>query len=151
MSFPKPFSGNDNDNKSKISDFLVGDVFYIQSDSKYNLYKLLVVDTEFECYHILSYMPLENLPSIADIDKLSIFVYHSPFDKKAFAHAILLTNKPITSNDLIGYHEYLRQTQAPNYYIPIATNYYKSGLALTDEKKHYEAIGAYSKAIDLFP
>ncbi len=141
----------DNSEKQQVTDFSVGDIFYTNSDNKFNPYKLLVIDTEFECYHVLAYSPVDNLPALTDIDKLSIFVYHSPFDKKAFANAVLLTNQPLTANDLVGYHEYLRQTQEPNYYIPIAKEYYKAGLVLTDQKKHYEAINSYSKAIDLFP
>lgn len=152
MSFLKKlFSGADNKDESKMTDFSAGDIFYIKADNKFNLYKLLVIDSEFECYHILTYSPVDSLPSISDIDHLPVFVYHSPFDKKAFANATLLTNMPLTADDLIGYHEYLRQTQDPNFYIPIANNYYKAGLTLTDQKKHYEAIDSYSKAIDLFP
>ena len=150
-SFNNMSSNNDSENKNKTSDFLVGDIFYTHIDSKYNLYKLLVIDTDFECYHILSYFPLNNLPLITYIDKFAIFVYHCPFDKKVFKNATFLANKPITANDLIGYHEYLRQTQDPSYYTSIALNYYKSGLMLTDENKHHEAIDSYSKAIDLFP
>lgn len=137
--------------KEQVADFSIGDIFYTKTDGKYNLFKLLVDDKEFECYHILTYSPLDNLPTVDSIDNLQVFVYHSPFDKKAFAGATLLTNKLITANDLIGYHEYLRQTQEPIYYVSIANSYYKAGLKLTDEKKHYEAIDSYTKAIDLFP
>lgn len=141
----------DNSKTEQPKDFSIGDIFYTKSEEKFKLYKLLVVDNEYECYHILTYSPLDSLPSISDIDNLSVFVYHSPFDKKAFANPLLLTNKPIKAKDLIGYHEYLRQTQEPNYYVSIATSYYKSALGLTDEMKHNEAIDEYSKAIDLFP
>lgn len=108
----------------QVADFSIGDIFYTKTDEKYNLFKLLVDDKEFECYHILTYSPLDNLPSVDSIDNLQVFVYHSPFDKKAFADATLLTNKQITANDLIGYHEYLHQTQEPNYYVSIANSYY---------------------------
>ncbi|MBL7997850.1 MAG: tetratricopeptide repeat protein [Candidatus Kapabacteria bacterium] len=140
-----------NSKTEQITDFSVGDIIYTKTDSKFNLYKLLAIDTEFECYHILTYSPIDNLPSLTDIDKLSIFVYHSPFDKKAFANATLLTNQSLIASDLIGYHEYLRQTQDLSFYVTIANSYYKAGLALTDQKKHYDAIDSYSKAIDLFP
>jgi tetratricopeptide (TPR) repeat protein len=149
--FKKLFSGNDGKQNDRTLDFSEGDIFYIKSGNNYNIYKLLVIDTDFECYHILTFSPLDSLPKISGIDNLSISVYHSPFDKKAFAGASLLANKPVTSGDLIGYHEYLRQTQDASFYVPIANNYYKSGYKLTDEKKHLEAIDAYSKAIDLFP
>ncbi len=141
----------DNSKTEQVTDFSVGDIFYTKTDNKFNLYKLLVIDTEFDCYHISTYSPVDKLPALTDIDKLSIFVYHSPFDQKAFANATLLTNQPVTVNDLVGYHEYLRQTQNSSFYVPIANSYYKAGLALTDHKKHYEAIDSYSKAIDLFP
>ena len=131
--------------------FSEGDIFYTQSGNNYYIFKLLVIDADFDCYHILSFSPLNSLPTISSVDNLSISVYHSPFDKHAFAGATLLTNKTVTSDDLVGYHEYLRQTQEPGVYLPIANNYYKSGFRLTDEKKHFEAIDAYSKAIDLFP
>jgi len=149
--FKKLFSTSDNKDNIKARDFSVGDIFYTKTTNKYNVFKLLNIDTEFECYHILSYSPVDTLPLATEINSLAIFVYHSPFDKKAFSNPILLTNKAVTADDLIGYHEYLRQTQDPDFYIPIANNYYKSGLALTDHKKHDEAIEAYSKAIDLFP
>lgn len=105
----------DNSNAGQVAGFSIGDIFYTKSDGKYNLYKLLVNDKEFGCYHILTYAPVDNLPNVDSIDNLPVFVFHSPFDKKAFAGATLLTNKQIVANDLIGYHEYLRQTQEPNY------------------------------------
>jgi tetratricopeptide (TPR) repeat protein len=91
------------------------------------------------------------LPSPKNINSLEVAVYHSPIDKNGFKDAKLLTKDKISSDDLIGYHEYLRQTQEPNYYIPIANEYYQAGLRLTDEKKHYDAIDSYSKAVDLMP
>ena len=141
----------DNSKKEQVTNFSIGDIFYTNTNGKYNLYKLLVDDKEFECYHILTYKPVDKLPTDEEIDKLQILVYHSPFDKKAFKDAIYLAHKQIIANDLVGYHEYLRQTQDANYYVSIANSYYKTGLKLTDEKKHYEAIDSYSKAVDLFP
>ncbi len=149
--FLKNKTQTENSKMEQASDFSVGDIFYTKTDNKFNLYKLLAIDKAFECYHVLSYSPVDNLPSPTDIHKLSIFVYHSPFDKKAFVNATLVTNQMLTANDLIGYHEYLRQTQAPSFYIPIANSYYKEGFERTSQKKHYEAIDSYSKAIDLFP
>lgn len=135
----------------RSSDFSEGDVFYTQIDNRYHIYKLLVFDREFDCYHVLSYDPLDTLPGSDETADLEIYSYHAPIDKNGFAGAKVLTNKKITSDDLIGYHEYLRQTQEPNDYIPIAIKYYEAGLQLTDEQEHTEAIDAYSKAIDLLP
>lgn len=144
-------AGNSKTEQVKGSHFSIGDVFYTKTAGKFHLYKLLADDTEFECYHILTYSPAENLPTKEEIKHLEVLVYHSPFDKKAFTGATLLTNIKVVAEDLIGYHEYLRQTQEPSYYVSIANNYYQAGLKLTDEKKQDEAIDSYSKAIDLFP
>ncbi|MBT1711033.1 tetratricopeptide repeat protein [Fulvivirgaceae bacterium PWU5] len=141
----------DHSKNEQVVEFSVGDIFYTEKNEKFNLYKILAEDKEFECYHILTYAPVNSLPAGNDIDNLPVSVYHSPFAKKAFAGAVLLTNKQIIADDLIGYHEYLHQTQEPNYYLPIANEYYKAALRLTDEKRHYDAIDSYSKAIDLFP
>lgn len=149
--FKKLFAGNTGPVESKPAEFFVGDIFYTQLENQFYLFKLLAIEEDTACYHVLSYAPVKNLPPIADIEKLPVFAYHSPFAKSAFAKSTLLVNKYVNAGQLIGYHEYLRQTQNPNHYIPIANNYYKSGIRLTNEKKLNEAIDSYSKAIDLFP
>jgi tetratricopeptide (TPR) repeat protein len=109
------------------------------------------LDKGFDCYHVLSYKPLDTLPSGKSVDNLEVSIYHLPIDKNGFVDAKFLIKDKVSSNDLIGYHEYLRQTQEPTYYIPIANEYFQSGLRLTDEKKLYDAIDSYSKAVDLVP
>lgn len=149
--FKRLFSTKTNEQPTGQSDFSEGDIFYTHFGNQYHIYKLLVFDKEFECYHVLGYKPLDTLPSTKNVDNLEVAVYHTPIDKNGFKDAKLLTKDKISSDDLIGYHEYLRQTQEPNYYIPIANEYYQAGLRLTDEKKHGDAIDSYSKAIDLVP
>jgi len=141
----------DNSKNQQAVEFSVGDIIYTKTSGKLHLHKILAEDKDFECYHVLTYEPVDSLPASDDIDHLTVFVYHSPFAKTAFAGASLLTKKQIIADDLIGYHEYLRQTQEPDYYLPIANGYYKAALKLTDEGEHYDAIDSYSKAIDLFP
>lgn len=131
--------------------FSAGDLFYSPDAGKYRLYKLLVHDVEFACYHVLMYEPVDALPVGDEIDRLEIFAYHAPIDANAFAGSMLLANRPVKADDLIGYHEYLKQTQDPQYYISIANGYYREAIRLTDENRHLEAIDSYSKAIDLFP
>ena len=137
--------------KNNKEGFELGDIFYSQSENGYELYKLLAIDKEFEIYHVLCYSTIDHLLPISDVEKIPVMIYHSPFDKKAFEDCSLLTNRPITSSELIGYHEYLRQTSSPEFYTQIAIDYFNDGLRLTDENKHDEAIDAYSKAIDLVP
>jgi len=131
--------------------FSEGDIFYIQYNNQYHIFKLLVFDKDFECYHILSYEPVTTLPGNEHASGLEVATYHSPVDVNGFKDAKLLATTKVTADDLIGYHEYLRQTQDPGYYVPIAKKYYQAGYVLTDEKKYYDAIDAYSKAADLIP
>lgn len=131
--------------------FKSGDIFYVKNNRKINLYKLLKNDEDAECYHVLSYMPLTSVPDEEAITSLDVYSYHAPIHSGSFSEAVLLTNQPVMADDLIGYHEYLCQTQSPEQYLPLAEEYYRSGLDLTYQNKYPEAIDAYSKAIDLFP
>ncbi|MBO9634795.1 MAG: tetratricopeptide repeat protein, partial [Chitinophagaceae bacterium] len=131
--------------------FTAGDIFYKKENGKFNIYKLLVNDADFGCYHVLMYTPVASLPAEDSIHTLDIYLYHAPINSSSFDGSTLLTNRPVVADDLIGYHEFLRQTQDPGYYVKIAGEYYQEGYRLTDEHKHLEAIDAYSKAIDLFP
>ena len=149
--FKRLFSSKTNEQSDLKRDFSEGDIFYTHFHNQYHFYKLLVFDKDFECYHVLSYKSLGTLPGNNSADSLEVAVYHAPIDKNGFKDAKLFTKDKVTPDDLVGYHEYLRQTQEPNYYIPIANEYYQAGLRLTNEKKHYEAIDSYSKAIDLIP
>lgn len=131
-----------------MSTFKAGDIFYTQANGQYYPHKLLLID-ENDIWHVLSYQAVDQPPTLTD--HLNIFIYHSPFDAAAFPDAILLGYQPVQSQDLIGYHEYLRQTRDPEYYIPIVTGYFNEALGLSDQQLHWEAIDAYTKAADLFP
>lgn len=147
----KIFSTKTTKKQNIKASFTEGDIFYTFSNGRYHIFKLLVFDKEFECYHVLAYEPLDVLPNTNNIANLEVAIYHAPVDRNGFKGATFLKNSQITSQDLIGYHEYLRQTQEPIDFIAIADNYYQMGLRLTDESKHYDAIDSYSKAIDLVP
>ena len=151
MSFLKNLFSKKVDTSKKPTEYSEGDIFYTTMNGKFYLYKILVVETAYDGYHVMTFALLDHKPTISDIKNLKVFAYHSPFDKKAFRDGTILTNLKVKPEDLIGYHEYLRQTSSHEYYLPIANNYYQAGLRLTDDKKHEEAIDSYSKAIDLFP
>lgn len=128
-----------------------GDIFYTTVNGKYYIYKMLVIEAAHDVYHVMSFAPLDHTPTISDINNLKVVAFHLPFNTKAFRGATILTSLKIKSEELIGYHEYLRQTHSPEQYLPIADSYYQAALKLTDDKKHEEAIDSYSKAIDLCP
>lgn len=149
--FKKLFAGKDARSTKRIHDLSEGDVFYTQWDDRYHMYKLLVVDKAMDGYHVLAYQPAHTLPDQKTVAALKVAVYHLPIARQSFTDAVFLASSRVTAEELTGYHEYLRQTQSPDYYIPIANQYYQAGLRLTNEKKHAEAIDAYSKAVDLIP
>ncbi|MEO8405090.1 MAG: tetratricopeptide repeat protein [Chitinophagaceae bacterium] len=149
--FKKIFPSKKEDQPAKHGSFSEGDIFFTNHDNQYHLHKLLFFDKNFDCYHVLSYKPTEVLPTVSDIENLEVQVYHSPIDRNGFKNPVFLLNKNITSDDLIGYHEYLRQTQQVSDYVLLVDKYYQDGYRLTNEKKYNEAIDAYSKAIDLVP
>jgi len=145
------FPRNNNSKPTGALTLVGGDIFYIYTDREYLVYKLLFDDFTNDCYHVLSYHPLRHIPTVADINALKVSIYHAPFNNGAFKNAAILAHAPVLAQDLIGYHEYLRQTQTPEQYFPIAQEYYLSALKLTDDHKFHEAIDVYSKAIDLIP
>ena len=128
-----------------------GDLFYVMRDGRYHLYKLLAFDKPFSCYHVLAYEPSDLVPSGKTLDGFKIGIYHLPLDQDGFDNPVTIGNMQASVQELSGYHEYLKQTQSPESYTPLAIDYFNNGLFLTDENKQEEAIEAYSKAIDLFP
>lgn len=155
MSLFKKLFGSDDDNSGNASDspteFSEGDIFYTFFDDRFHINKLLKYEREFDTYHILSYEPVKRLPEIEVSENLGIFAYHAPVDKNGFENPQLLTKSAVSAADLLGYHEYLRQTRDTEDIIAIAGDYYDNGNRLADEKKFEEAIDEYSKAVDLIP
>ncbi len=134
-----------------MTKFKAGDVFYIKELGQYRLFKLLKPESDFDIFHLLLYAPISQLPLPDTLGELEILAYHAPISASSFAQAEFLTSTPLQAADLMGYHEYLRQTTNPDYWVALANEYYREGYALTDAKKYEAAIDAYSKAIDLFP
>jgi tetratricopeptide (TPR) repeat protein len=135
--------------KKKV--FEEGDIFYSYYGNKYHLYKLLKHDKESNTYHVLCYTDLDRLPKSDELKALEVQIYHTPIDKDGFENPEFLFNELVTAQDLIGYHEFLRQTHSIEFVATTANEYYQRALRLTDEKKHELAIDEYSKAIDLVP
>ncbi len=94
--------------------FIEGDVVYsIGTDGMYNLSKILKIDTsdDREVWHQLFYSPVKELPEISHISDLPVFIYHVPMVRPDEV-PIYVSNLPVTEDDLEGYNEYLKQTQA---------------------------------------
>ena len=133
------------------SDFAEGDVFYIYHDGQYQLYKLLKEDKAYNTYHVLCYQGLKLLPDIEKISELSVAIYHAPVASSGFRDPKLFAKSSVTDDDLVGYFEYLRQTDQVNELTTLALDYYKEANRLADLHHYREAIQKYSIAIELVP
>jgi len=129
-----------------------GDIFYTEYDGQYHIYKLLKKDEVEETFHVLGYTPINEEPTLGKLYQLEVGFYHAPIHPESFADATLLMHSNVTDDELIGYHEYLRQAESDFEHIAHeATELYQQAYDLTDEGKYEEAIAAYSKAIELLP
>lgn len=92
----------------------IGDIFYTHETTstenepnKYNIYKVLVHDKKFGVLHVLAYEPTKNKPTKDDIPALSIFAYHLPISENSFSNVVLIDNRPVQDDELIGYQYYM--------------------------------------------
>lgn len=144
-------------NDEKNPQLSEGDIFYtiIENESdKQNVFyiqKLLKDDDEFDTYHVLSYKPIAQLPTARDLESLEILAYHSPIARDGFENPQVIAHSKVSAADLIGYHEYLRQTASSEEIVSTAQNYYLNGNDLADERRFEESIDEYSKAAELIP
>jgi tetratricopeptide (TPR) repeat protein len=112
--------------------------------------------------HCLTYKAFSTKPTKASIKGLSVLIYHAPIDAKSFNKGWeLLDNQPVVKEELVGFVEYLKQTDFPRYIkytgqdpkeiVGKANVHYQRAYALGTDGKRKEAIEEYSKAIELFP
>lgn len=132
--------------------FHEGDIFYTQYDSRFYVYKLLKKDEASETFHVLSYVPLEEEPSLDKLASLEVQVYHAPVHAESLMDATFLIHEAVSDDELIGYYEYQRQMDSDfEDAAKKATGYYQEAYLLTDEGKLEEAIEKYSAAISVIP
>lgn len=151
MSFFKKLFGNGNQKNAKEDDFEEGDIFYTEQDGIFQLFKLLVTEPELGTYHVKGFEGLTTLPRREEIEHLKVQVHHFPIDKNGFDQPKLLAQFPVTDDDLLGYFEYIKQTQNIDEIVKYAKKFYDEALQLTNQKAHQTAIQKYSKAIHLMP
>jgi tetratricopeptide (TPR) repeat protein len=112
--------------------------------------------------HVLIYQALPQKPSLATLHQANVLVWHAPIALSGAAQdADMLGNQAVKSEELIGYHEYLKRTDFRGYLsetgqsseevIARSQAAFTEGGRLSDEKRFEEAIVAYDQAIDLFP
>jgi len=99
------------------ADFKEGDLYYVQSNGWYRVFKILKVETvappgspPIVVHHIMAFCPVANLPLAEDVPALQIAVWHLPVDAgSAGAERTYLANMPVTEEELEGYLEYRKQ------------------------------------------
>ena len=151
MSFFKKVFGNNNQNTTEHKRFKEGDIFYTIKDGKPSVYKLLVIDKEFDTFHVLCYNDAEGVPKLSQVNDLGVKIYHFPVASNGFDKPILIANQKVSDEDLIGYFSYIKQTSNAKEIVKYAKHYYDTALQLTNQKNYKEAIFSYEKAIELMP
>lgn len=130
--------------------FSEGDLFYTTSADNYYFAKLLKADTALQTYHVLMYKPTTQFP--LDEKELQVMIYHTPIAQDGFKEPRLFrSGTSITYEEMIGYYEYLKQTESYEAIAEAANMYFNKAYELTDLKEHEQAIANYSHAIDLAP
>lgn len=148
--FKKLFGGSDNE-KEEHTDFQEGDIFYTNTEGKFQIYKLLKYENEFETFHVKAYEDVNDLPHPNEIKHLKVEIHHFPIAKTGFKNPKFLANKEITNHDLLGYFEYIKQTQNINELVKYAKKFYQEAYSLSEQKDHQGAIQNYAKAVELIP
>lgn len=151
MSFFKKIFGGGGSEAPVYSNFEEGDIFYTNENGKYNFFKVLKVENDNNTLHVLMYEEKSDLPSMNQVEQFKARVYHVPIDKNGFANPKLFLKSQVQDADLLGYHEYLKQTQNINEIVSNAKKYYKEAHDLTTGGNHLGAIHKYSIAINLLP
>jgi tetratricopeptide (TPR) repeat protein len=142
-----------------------GDILLSKSPDGFHLSKVLRITPcpdQSTAAHVLLYQPFSTRPSLDDVDSAKVFVLHAPIDHAAMQRdSEVLGNRPVSSDELIGYFEYLKQTNFKAYIeekgltaedvISQARTAYDEGNRLCEEKNFERAIDAYSRAIEHFP
>lgn len=148
--------------------FKVGDVIYSPNGDIYSPGKILGVDyykakaDSVLRYHVLLYKPVSSVPKEAAISDFQVSIMHAPLpvdgvDKDSH----LITNIPVTDEELEGYHEFLRRTDF-NLYLEVtgqnlekvideAYNHLRAGRAAHEEMKLDQAIEHYILAHETLP
>lgn len=138
---------------------VAGDVICSVYNGKYHVSKVLVVDAEFETYHIQSFRAVDAMPTLEQLTDLDVLAMHAPVG--AFTNGEKIGNVPITEADLQGYYYFLKTTNFQRYceatgqtmddVLAHANASFKEAYALTDEQRYDEAITKYLEAVDTFP
>lgn len=139
--------------------YRVGDILVDKDGDQFRVYKILKLEPEYGVFHLKLYQPVKKKPKIDEIDKLEVFIMHSPIAD--VGNVEVLGNIPVSIEELEGYFTYLKMTnfgrflketnQNPDDLIKHAEELYIEANLLADTKQFEEAIRRYSEAVQTFP
>lgn len=142
----------------KIGDIIAVDLY----DGQYMAYKILREDAATDTVHCLAFQPVAALPKKKDLPNQRVLSWHVPKGRAELeAKGLLIDHGSVKPNELVGYYEYLKQTDWPLYAseteidvkveVARARRHYQKGCALADEGQYEPALKAFSAALDCFP
>jgi len=136
-----------------------------RTDDSWHVVKILAVDMQPDdsaTAHCLTYQPSGRKPTLSVINRLDVYIHHTPVDASEFSRGWqLVGNTPSTISELSGFAEYLKRTDFQRYakvtnqnmdsLVAEANRYYQLGLSASKNQQFADAIRCYSTAIDQFP
>ena len=125
MSFLKRIFGKGNNESTIHENFREGDIFYTKKEGKYQIFKLLKIDNEVSTFHVKAFEESTSIPKESEVENLKVQIHHFPVDRKGFNQPKLILNSNVTEDDLLGYFEYIKQTQNVNEIVKYAKGFYQ--------------------------
>lgn len=120
--------------------------------------KILRVDPD-QAYHVLLYQLTANEPTMAEVASLDVWAYHVPI--ASLSDARRLGSSPVVMRELVGFHEFLKQTDFKRYatetgqstdaLIAQANSAMDEGNRLKHAGNALAVIEKYTEAVDCFP
>lgn len=142
-----------------------GDVLIAPCSEGFSLTKVLrMTDDGDGCKiaHVLTYQTVPNRPTMADLKSAQVCAWHAPIDERGLeSECEVIGNVPVARDELVGYLEYLKQTNVRAYCeerglsleesVARAQAAYEAGNGLCERQEFAEAIQKYAEAIEAFP
>lgn len=145
-----------------------GDIRYSidasSTEGRYRPFKVLKLESfgqDGEVAHVIIYREMAEPPALAMLDRLQVWILHTPIAADSFGDTVLVANRPVTPEELEGYLEYLKRTDFRRYakvtgqsvdeLIGRAQAAFREGHAHSERGDHAAAIRSYEAASDAFP
>ena len=142
-----------------------GDLLVQHDTNSWKAIKILAVDPwpdATAAAHCLIYSSLPSKPTAQSLHDATVYAWHAPTDAGSFDEEWdLIGNHPPSTDKLVGFFEYLKQTDFSRYVsvtgqdsqeiVRVANTHYKQAYVLGDQGQPAAAIAEYSRAIDLLP